>query len=75
MKLTTIQLREETRKKIEQKKEYPKETYDEVITRMLDNEGIPTIDEMFQKGDGIHQKKRFSTQEVIKISHSLEESA
>ena len=73
MKLTTIQLREETRKKIEQKKEHPRETYDEVIARLIEYSDMPTIEEMFQKGDRLRQKKRYTTSEVIRLSHALEE--
>lgn len=39
-----------------------KETYDQVITRLLDSDGLPTIEEMFQKGDNIYQKKQYTTQ-------------
>ena len=71
MKLTTIQLHESTRKKLEKKRKYKRESYDTVINRMLEDEEIPSMQEMFQKCDSIPQDKIFSTEEVIKLSHSM----
>jgi len=69
--LTTIQLYEQTRKRLEQKKSYKRESYDAVIRRMLEREMIPSMTEMFREGDKLKQKKEYSTEEVIALSHRL----
>ena len=51
MKLTSIQLYEETKKKLERKKVHDRETYDSVIKRMLEEEDIPSMEEMFRRAD------------------------
>ena len=71
MKLTTIQLHEETKEKLEDRKVYPRESYDSVLKRMLENEEIPLMEEMFRIGDNLKQKKKYSTEEVIELSHRL----
>ena len=71
MKLTTIQLYDETKKKLENKKIHPRESYDEVIKRVLGHETLPSMNEMFTKGDKLKQKKAYSDKEVISISHAL----
>ena len=71
MKLTSIQLYEETKKKLERKKVHERDTYDSVIKRMLEEENIPSMDEMFRRGDKIKQKRRYSTKEIIDISHEM----
>ena len=73
MKLTTIQLHEDTKKMIETKKVHPRESYESVLRRMLEREQIPSMEEMFKKGDKIKQKRRYSTKEIIDISHELRE--
>ena len=70
MKLTTIQLHEDTKKKIETKKSHPRESYDSVLRRMLEKEEIPSMEEMFKHGDKIKQAKH-ATEEIIKMSHEL----
>ncbi|HLD96952.1 MAG TPA: hypothetical protein VI934_01265 [Candidatus Nanoarchaeia archaeon] len=71
MKLTTIQVSEETRKKLESKKAHPRESYNEVIMKILENEEIPSMEEMFRKGDSIKQSRQYSTEEIIELSHAL----
>ena len=71
MKLTTIQLDEGTKNKLENKKIHPRESYDSVLKRILDNERLPSMEEMFQKSDKIKQKKKYTTSEIIEISHGL----
>jgi len=71
MKLTTIQLHEDTKEKLEDRKVYPRESYDSVLKRMLENEEIPSMEEMFRIGDNLKQKKKYSTEEVIELSHRL----
>ena len=71
MKLTSIQLYDDTKKKLERKKVHERDTYDSVIKRMLEEEDIPSMDEMFRRGDKIKQKRRYSTKEIIDISHEL----
>ena len=71
MKLTTIQLHEETKKKLEGKKLHSKESYETVLKRMLESESIPSMREMFAIGDSLPQSKRYSTKKVIDMSHEL----
>ena len=71
MKLTTIQLHEDTKERLEDKKTHPRESYDSVLKRILENEKLPSMEEMFRQVDKIKQKRKYSTQEVIEISHSL----
>lgn len=69
--LTTIQVREETRKKLEMKKAHPRESYDAVLQRMLENEATPSLEEVFRIGDKIKQKKIYTTEEVVAMTHKL----
>ena len=71
MKLTSIQLYEETKKKLERKKTNSRESYDSVVNRILEDEEIPSMEEMFRRADNIKQKRRYSTKEIIDISHTL----
>lgn len=71
MKLTSIQLYEETKKKLEKKKSHPRESYDSVVNRILEEEEIPSMEEMFKIGDNIKQSRRYSTKEIIELSHRL----
>ena len=69
--LTTIQVREETRKKLAMKKAHPRESYDAVLQRILEAEDIPSMEDMFRRSDSVKQTRRYSTEEVIKLSHDL----
>jgi len=71
MKLSSIQLHEDTKDKLENKKIYPRESYDSVLRRMLESEKIPPMEKMFQQGDNIKQKKKYTTKEIIDMSHAL----
>ncbi len=71
MKLTTIQLYEQTRRSLEQKKSYKRESYDAVIKRMIERDAIPSMEEIFREGDKLKQEKEYSTEEVIALSHGL----
>lgn len=71
MKLTSIQVHENTKEILENKKIYPRESYDSVLKRILENENLPSMEEMFRVGDNIKQKKKYTTKEVIEISHRL----
>ena len=71
MKLSSIQLYEDTKEKLENKKIHPRESYDSVLRRILENEKIPSIEEMFRQGDNIKQKKKYATEEIIEMSHEL----
>ena len=71
LKLTTIQLYEGTKEKLEERKTHPRESYDSVLKRILENEKLPSMEEMFRQVDKIKQKRKYSTQEVIEISHRL----
>ena len=71
VKLTSIQLYEETKKKLERKKTNSRESYDSVVNRILEDEEIPSMEEMFRRADNIKQKRRYSTKEIVDISHTL----
>ncbi len=71
MKLTTIQLYEDTKKKLEQKKITPRETYNDVIKRILEQEEIPSLEEAFRRCDQIKQKRKYSTQEIVNMCHDM----
>jgi len=71
MKITTIQLLEDTKNKLEKMKQYPRESYDAVLKRMLEFENIPSMGEMFTYGDKLKQKKKYTTKQIIEISHEL----
>ena len=70
MKLTSIQLYEETKNKLERKKVHERETYDSVIKRMLEEEDIPSMEEMFREADKIKNQKRYSTKELLDLIHA-----
>ncbi len=74
-KLTTIQLREETRKQLEQRKQNPKESYDAVIQRMIDFEDVPTMEEMFKRADNMKMDKEYTPQEIVKMIKDLREGS
>lgn len=61
----------DTRHKLENKKVHPRESYDSVLRRMLENEEIPSMEEMFRLRDKLRQKKRYTTKEVIELTHEL----
>ena len=71
LKLSSIQLYEDTKKKLGNKKIHPRESYDTVIKRILEQEKLPSMEEMFMIGDKLKQKKNYTTKEVITISHEL----
>lgn len=71
MKLTTVQLYEDTKRKLESKKLHQRESYDSALKRILEGEEIPSMEEMFRIGDGIKQKRRYTTKEIIKMSHEF----
>lgn len=73
MNLTTIQVKEETRKKLEMKKAHPRESYDAVLQRMLEADNIPSMEEMFRKADSMKQKRECTTEEIVKLTHELRE--
>lgn len=71
MTLTTIQVREETRKQLERKKAHLRESYDAVLQRMLEADDMPSMEEIFRIGDNMKQKRRYSTEEVVRLTHEL----
>lgn len=71
MGFTTIQLDDRIKEKLEHKKLHPKESYNKVLSRLLENEQIPNMEEMFKKSKEIKQKRKYTTQEIINLSHSL----
>ncbi len=71
MKITTIQLYEDTKKRLNQMKDHQNESYDSVLKRIMEDKQVPSMQEMFDIGDAIKQKKKYTTNEIIKISHEL----
>ena len=71
LKLTSIQLYESTKKKLENKKAHPRESYDSVLRRILEKEDIPSMEDMFRQGDKINQTKKYTTEDIIEISHEF----
>ncbi len=70
MKISTIQLKDDTKKKLDAKKIHPRESYDSVLKRILESKELPSMDEMFRKGDAM-KHKAYATQDVVKLSHEL----
>lgn len=70
MKLTSIQLYEDTKKKLEKKKVHERETYDSVIKRMLEDEETPSVEEVFRIGDQIKGQKKYTTKELLDMIHA-----
>lgn len=68
---TTIQLAEETKKKLDNYKRHPRESYDEVIKRFIDQESFPTMDEMFREADKRKLGKGLSTADIIRLAHEM----
>jgi hypothetical protein len=71
MKLTTIQVREETRRELERRKSHPRETYDAVINRTLQDDDGPSLEEMFRICDSIPDRKKYTAQQIVKLGHEL----
>ncbi|MBI2523346.1 NAD(P)H-hydrate dehydratase [Candidatus Woesearchaeota archaeon] len=46
----------------------------EEVKRVLEHEKLPSMEEMFRQCDRIKQKKKYTTEEVIEMSHGLRES-
>ena len=74
---TVIKISEKTKKKLNQFKEYPRETYDEIIRKLIlivasiekeNEEFTPEFEESIGRGlRDIKEGKTFSTKEVMKI--------
>ena len=75
MKITTIQLQEEIREKLEKKKLYPRESYNDVVERMLEDEETPSMQEMFRRADKLKQDKKYTTKEIVKMIRDARENA
>lgn len=72
MSLTTIQVSRSTKKKLEQHKLHPRETYESVLRRVVREERVPPLDELFARGDRIPQK-RHTPQEIVAMIHEMRE--
>ena len=70
MKLTSIQLYDDTKKKLERKKVHERDTYDSVIKRMLEEEDIPSMEDMFRQADKIKEQKKYTTKELLELIHA-----
>ena len=71
MSLTTIQINAETKKKLIERKMHPRETYDEIINRVLEQESFPTMEEMFREADKRKLGRGVSTAEIIRLTHEM----
>ena len=47
-----------------------RETYDSVIKRMLEDDELPSMEEMFREADKIKNQKRYSTKELLDLIHA-----
>lgn len=70
MKPTSIQIYGDTKKKLEEKKVHPRESYDSVIKRVLESENIPSMEEMFRRADKIKDQKKYTTNELLDMIHA-----
>jgi hypothetical protein len=55
-------------------KKHPKESFDAVVNRIIEMDDTPSMEEMFRRGDAIKQKKIYSTEEIIKLTHRMRNS-
>ena len=69
LKLTSIQVYEDTKKKLENKKVHPRESYDSVLKKMLENEEMPSMEEMFRQADKIKDQKKYTTKGLLEMIH------
>ncbi len=72
MKVTSIQLHEDLKMKLESKKLYARESYESVIKRMLEEGETPSMEELFRRADSL-KMKRHSAGDVVKLIHQLRE--
>jgi hypothetical protein len=70
MPFTTIQISTKTKKALEKRKLHDRESYENVLQRMIVEEELPTMEEMFKKADQLKQKKH-TTKEIVKMIHEL----
>lgn len=70
MNTTTIQIKQETKKRLDQRKEHPRESYDEVIQRALEPNDIPSLEEAFRQSDQVKVKRAYSREEVVALTHA-----
>ncbi len=72
MKVTSIQLHEDLKVRLERKKLYARESYESVIKRILEEDETPSMEEMFRRADALKMKKH-SAEDVVKLIHQLRE--
>ncbi len=73
MKITSIQVHDDVRKKLEKLKLHSRESYNDVIERMIKDDEVPSMEEMFRRTDKLKQKRIYSTEEVVKMTDEFEE--
>ena len=49
---------------------HERESYDSVIKRMLEDEEIPYMEEMFRQADKIKEQKKYTTKELLDLIHA-----
>ena len=74
MQITTIQLYENTKKELEKIKLHHRESYDDVIKRLLESELAPSLEEMFERTERLKHRKH-TTKEIVKMIHDARENA
>ncbi len=73
MGITTIQLYEGTRKRLEGKKLHPRESFDTVIKRLLEEDKFPTLEEMFKRSDKLKQSRNYTTEEIVEMTDEFDD--
>jgi predicted CopG family antitoxin len=71
MKMTTIQIEEKLKKELDKRKTHPRESYNDVLKRMLEDEEVFTLEDAFKLADSVKEQKKYSTKEVIELTHEL----
>lgn len=72
MSLTTIQISNTTKKKLEHRKLHPRESYESVLRRVFHDDHTPSLKEIFERGDKIPQRV-YTTNEIVELIHELRE--
>jgi hydrogenase maturation factor HypE len=75
MKITSIQLYEDTKRQLEKKKLHHRESYDEVIKRLIGDDSNPSMEEMFRRSDRLSQDREYKTEEVVEMIRKARENA
>ncbi len=72
MKITSIQLYEMTRNRLELRKLHPRESFDSVVQRLIKEDNSPTIEEMFERSKKLKHRK-YSTEEIVRMTDEFDD--